>query len=83
MSTIEHAPAARSASAPSGGSAAASAPASRVACVACEATLAAEARRARTWPIGIAAALAWGALGALTQLWPNRVVGFSDWAYTG
>ncbi|MCA3865031.1 MAG: ABC transporter permease, partial [Burkholderia sp.] len=79
MSTIEHASAARTASATAGGSAAASA---RIACTACEATLAAEARRARTWPTGIAAALAWAALGALTQLWPNRIVGFSDWAYT-
>ncbi|MGY4730143.1 ABC transporter permease [Burkholderia pyrrocinia] len=82
MSTIEHASPARAASAPAGGAAVSTASA-RIACTACEATLAAEeARRARTWPTGIVAAFAWAALGALTQLWPNRVVGFTDWAYT-
>ena len=34
------------------------------------------------WWTGLAAALAWLALGLLTQLWPNKPVGFSDWAYT-
>ena len=34
------------------------------------------------WWTGLAAALAWAALGALTLLWPNKPVGFSDWAYT-
>ncbi|KVS35065.1 ABC transporter permease [Burkholderia cepacia] len=84
MSTIEHASTAHTAPSPAGGApaSAASAASARVACTACEATLAAEARRARTWPTGIAAALAWAALGAVTQLWPNRIVGFSDWAYT-
>lgn len=34
------------------------------------------------WWTGLAAALAWLALGLLTDLWPNKPVGFSDWAYT-
>lgn len=34
------------------------------------------------WATGLAAAVAWAAFGALTLRWPNRVVGFSDWAYT-
>lgn len=34
------------------------------------------------WATGILAALAWAAFGALTWLWPNQAVGFSDWAYT-
>ena len=34
------------------------------------------------WWRGLAAALAWFGLGALTRLWPNRVIGFSDWADT-
>ncbi|MCA3191464.1 MULTISPECIES: ABC transporter permease subunit [unclassified Cupriavidus] len=37
---------------------------------------------ASVWPAGIVAALAWGAFGALTWRWPNKVAGFSDWAYT-
>lgn len=37
---------------------------------------------AGVWPTGIVAALAWGAFGALTWRWPNKVAGFSDWAYT-
>ncbi|MGU7768998.1 ABC transporter permease [Burkholderia sp. MR1-5-21] len=57
-------------------------PTSRAACTACDATQAAAARRAQRWPAGIAAAFAWAALGAVTWLWPNRIVGFSDWAYT-
>lgn len=61
MSTIEPASAARRASI-------AGASASAAGCTACDATLAAEARRARNWPTGVAAALAWSALGALTRL---------------
>ncbi|KVT53456.1 ABC transporter permease [Burkholderia ubonensis] len=80
MSTLEQVSVAHATSAPAGTLVAA--PASRVACGACEAAQAADARRARIWPAGIAAALAWGALGAVTRLWPNRIVGFSDWAYT-
>ena len=34
------------------------------------------------WLVGLYAALAWLALGALTWLWPNKELGFSDWAYT-
>jgi len=34
------------------------------------------------WWGGLAAALAWLALGLLTALWPNKPAGFSDWAYT-
>ncbi|VVE49472.1 ABC transporter permease [Pandoraea fibrosis] len=34
------------------------------------------------WGVGFAAALAWAAFGALTLRWPNKVVGFSDWAFT-
>lgn len=79
MSTIESASSARTAPAPAGGAGAA---VSRVACSACDAASAADARRTRVWPAGIAAALAWTLLAAVTQLWPNRVVGFTDWAYT-
>ena len=38
--------------------------------------------RATVWPAGIVAALSWGLFGALTWRWPNKVAGFSDWAYT-
>lgn len=31
---------------------------------------------------GLSAAAAWIALGLLTAFWPNKEVGFSDWAYT-
>ncbi|MDN7861998.1 ABC transporter permease subunit [Burkholderia multivorans] len=79
MSTIESASTARTAPASAGGAGAA---VSRVACSACDAASAADARRTRVWPAGIAAALAWTLLAAVTQLWPNRVVGFTDWAYT-
>ncbi|MEJ8814824.1 ABC transporter permease subunit [Variovorax ureilyticus] len=34
------------------------------------------------WRTGLAAALAWLALGVLTIAWPNREVGFSDWNFT-
>lgn len=34
------------------------------------------------WWTGLAAALAWLTLGLLTDIWPNKPVGFSDWAYT-
>ena len=34
------------------------------------------------WRQGVVAALAWALLGALTLLWPNKPIGFSDWAYT-
>ncbi len=39
-------------------------------------------RAHRWWGGGLLAALAWAALGGLTLLWPNKEVGFSDWAYT-
>ncbi|MBB3213217.1 NitT/TauT family transport system permease protein [Herbaspirillum sp. Sphag1AN] len=44
----------------------------------------AAARAARTpiWRTGLLAATTWLALGLLTLQWPNKVVGFSDWAYT-
>ncbi|WP_354681337.1 ABC transporter permease [Cupriavidus plantarum] len=38
--------------------------------------------RARLWKTGLLAATTWAAFGLLTWQWPNRVVGFSDWAYT-
>ena len=34
------------------------------------------------WGAGFSAALAWAAFAALTLRWPNKVVGFSDWAFT-
>lgn len=41
------------------------------------------ARAARLWwRQGALAGLAWLALGALTWWWPNKEIGFSDWAYT-
>jgi len=36
----------------------------------------------RLWTVGLVAALAWLNLAALTWQWPNRKVGFADWAYT-
>ncbi|VVE70251.1 sulfonate ABC transporter permease [Pandoraea anapnoica] len=39
-------------------------------------------RTSALWGVGFAAALAWAAFGALTLRWPNKVVGFSDWAFT-
>lgn len=44
--------------------------------------LAAARGLARVWKTGLAAAATWAAFGLLTWRWPNRVVGFSDWAYT-
>lgn len=38
--------------------------------------------RTGPWRQGLAAALAWLLLGMLTWLWPNKEIGFSDWAYT-
>ena len=43
---------------------------------------AAAARATPVWWLGLVAAIAWFALGALTREWPNKVLGFSDWAYT-
>lgn len=37
---------------------------------------------AAVWPTGFVAALAWAAFGTVTWRWPNKVAGFSDWAYT-
>jgi len=34
------------------------------------------------WWVGLLAAIAWIGLGAITREWPNKVLGFSDWAYT-
>lgn len=42
----------------------------------------ARAERLSPWWGGLIAALAWGVLGSLTYAWPNKEVGFSDWAYT-
>ncbi len=52
------------------------------ACPACTATAESEPHAPRVWRTGVAAALAWAAFGAIARLWPNRIVGFSDWAYT-
>ncbi|KAF1022653.1 MAG: Bicarbonate transport system permease protein CmpB [Paracidovorax wautersii] len=46
------------------------------------APLLAEAAPRGLWRTGVLAAVTWLALGALTLAWPNREVGFSDWAYT-
>ncbi|AOJ71905.1 MULTISPECIES: ABC transporter permease [Burkholderia] len=54
-------------------------------CGACAATRDAAARRANAaapWLTGFVAAVAWLAFGAIARLWPNRIVGFADWAYT-
>lgn len=37
---------------------------------------------AGVWRSGLLAAVAWLSLGLLTLRWPNKEVGFSDWAYT-
>jgi NitT/TauT family transport system permease protein len=34
------------------------------------------------WRAGLLSAFAWLVLGLLTLLWPNKEIGFSDWAYT-
>lgn len=41
-------------------------------------------RASPVWIVGLVAAAGWAAFGALTltRVWPNHVVGFSDWAYT-
>ncbi|MDA0569789.1 ABC transporter permease [Burkholderia gladioli] len=52
------------------------------ACSACAADTSAAARESFVWGTGLIAALAWTAFGAVACLWPNRVVGFADWAYT-
>jgi len=36
----------------------------------------------RLWRTGLLAAGAWALVGLLTLYWPNKVVGFSDWAFT-
>ena len=56
----------------------------RVASAAPHATAPAHTARAtwQVWWTGLAAAVAWGLLGAITQYWPNKPAGFSDWAYT-
>lgn len=46
------------------------------------ARVAAGPTRVRVWGTGVLAALAWGTTGALTLLWPNTEVGFSEWVYT-
>ncbi|NUU02379.1 ABC transporter permease [Herbaspirillum robiniae] len=40
------------------------------------------APRAALWRTGLLATAVWLALGALVLKWPNKEVGFSDWAYT-
>ncbi|WLE63640.1 ABC transporter permease subunit [Burkholderia plantarii] len=49
---------------------------------ACTACSAATPRAARVWAGGLYAALAWAAFGGIARAWPNRVSGFTDWAYT-
>ncbi|WP_326540981.1 ABC transporter permease [Pseudorhodoferax sp.] len=34
------------------------------------------------WRTGLVAVLAWASLGVLTLAWPNKPIGFSDWAFT-
>lgn len=34
------------------------------------------------WRTGLVAVAAWAALGVLTLAWPNKAIGFSDWAFT-
>lgn len=36
----------------------------------------------RLWRTGLLASGAWAALGMLTLLWPNKEIGFSEWAFT-
>lgn len=40
------------------------------------------APRTALWRTGLLATVVWLALGALVLKWPNKEVGFSDWAYT-
>jgi NitT/TauT family transport system permease protein len=77
MSTAQHI------LAPQGGPSLEAPPAPRRARLAALAEVrATRAPRLAPWWTGLAAALAWAALGALTLLWPNKPAGFSDWAYT-
>jgi len=39
-------------------------------------------RTAGAWRTGLLASVTWLLLGAITLRWPNKEVGFSDWAYT-
>jgi len=43
---------------------------------------AAQVQAMPSWRLGLVAAIAWFALGTITREWPNKVLGFSDWAYT-
>ena len=43
---------------------------------------AAAAPAGRLWRTGLLAAAAWAGLGMLTLLWPNKEIGFSEWAFT-
>ena len=45
-------------------------------------SVAASARSYAPWWTGLAAGLAWGVLAVLTGTWPNKPLGFSEWAYT-
>ncbi|AGK50467.1 binding--dependent transport system inner membrane component family protein [Burkholderia thailandensis MSMB121] len=79
MATLRHASSASPPAAVDG----ARAPVS--ACGACAAARDAITPRAGTaapWRTGFVAAVAWLAFGAIARLWPNRIVGFADWAYT-
>ncbi|MBN3728870.1 ABC transporter permease [Burkholderia sp. Ac-20379] len=49
---------------------------------ACSACAAPASPASRIWGAGLIAALAWAGFGAIAQRVPNRIVGFSDWAYT-
>jgi NitT/TauT family transport system permease protein len=51
-------------------------------CAACAVAPAEAARATPFWWLGLVAAIAWFALGTLARVWPNKVLGFSDWAYT-
>ncbi|AOJ08100.1 ABC transporter permease [Burkholderia mayonis] len=85
------APSAAAAAAIEGGRRGAAAAARRAArahapaCGACAAAGDPAARRANAaglWRAGLVATVAWLALGAIARQWPNRIVGFADWAYT-
>ncbi|MPM13053.1 hypothetical protein SDC9_59408 [bioreactor metagenome] len=52
---------------------------------AAQATVASAVRPRRVvtpWKNGVLASAAWLGLAALTAYWPNKAIGFSDWAYT-